>query len=211
MEHDAWRQRWTEGRIGFHEGAPNAFLAQHAGLLAGRDRVLVPLCGKTEDLAFLAARGHQVVGVELVEDAVRAFFSEHALAPDVTRDGVFVTYSHGPITVLAGDVFDVARDRTGTIDAIYDRAALIALPPELRRRYAAHLRSLVAPGALMLVVTLEYPQDRMAGPPFAVDEAELRELYRGCTIDLLEQRPAGGRLREAGIDGTERCFAITMR
>ena len=211
MDHDAWRQRWAEGRIGFHEGSPNTFLVQHAGLLAGRDRVLVPLCGKTEDLAFLAARGHQVVGVELVEDAVRAFFSEHALAPDVSRDPAFVTYRHGPITLHAGDMFDVARDRTGPIDAIYDRAALIALPPELRRRYAAHLRGLAAPGALMLVITLEYPQDQMPGPPFAVTEAELRELYRGCTIDLLDERPAGGRLREAGIAGVERCFAITMR
>ena len=87
MEPDFWRARWSEGRIGFHEGAPNAHLRQNLDVLAGARRVLVPLCGKAEDLAFLAASGREVVGVELVEDAVRAFFAEHGLAPTVTREG----------------------------------------------------------------------------------------------------------------------------
>lgn len=208
MERSFWEERWREGRIGFHEGAPNKFLSRHAPRLAGR--VLVPLCGKAEDLAFLASRGHDVVGVELVEDAVRAFFTEHGVTPTVTaRDGL-VEYRAGSITIFAGDVFATTRAVVGDLDAVYDRAALVALPPELRPRYVDHLRTLVAVGTPGLLVTLEYEQERMPGPPFAVLEAEVRTHYNDAVV-LLEEAPAETpRLRELGVTGTERCFAVTF-
>ena len=109
MNPDFWESRWREGQIGFHEGAPNVFLNEHVAKLGASRRVLVPLCGKSEDLAFLAARGHAVVGVELVDDAVRAFFAEHGLTPTVTPRGVLTEYSHGPITLFSGDFFATTR------------------------------------------------------------------------------------------------------
>lgn len=209
MNPDSWFASWREGRIGFHEGAPNTFLACHEARLAGLHRVLVPLCGKAEDLAFLASRGHEVIGVELVEDAVRAFFAEHDLTPAITRRGGLAVYTAGAITVLAGDVFTVTRTDVGTIDAVYDRAALIALPPDVRPRYVAHLRMLIPAGTPGLLVTLEYPQDQMTGPPFAVPEPEVRALY--ARAELLDERAAtGGRLATAGFAARERCFGITF-
>ena len=195
MTPDFWESRWRAGQIGFHEGAPNAFLQAHVAVLGAARRVLVPLCGKTEDLAFLAARGHTVVGVELVEDAARAFFSEHGPTPAVTARGGFTAYAHGGITILVGDFFATTPDLLGPVDALYDRAALIALPEALRARYVAHLRALLPRGADGLVVSVEYPQEAMAGPPFSVPEAEVRQHYAGLPIERIDQRPAeGGRI-----------------
>jgi thiopurine S-methyltransferase len=203
-----WRERWREGRTAFNEGAPNAFLSRHVARLVGR-RVLVPLCGKAEDLAFLAFHGHDVVGVELVEQAVREFFAEHGLVADMSPQGAATAYSAASIRLLAGDMFAITREDTGAIDAIYDRAALVALPPDMRQRYVAHLRSIVAPGTHMLIVTIDYPQSRMDGPPFAVSDNELRGHYR--EVELLDERPAkGGRLEEMGVVAVERCYAAVV-
>ena len=207
MDRSFWITRWTEGRIGFHEGSPNTLLAQHAARLPG-PRVLVPLCGKSEDLAYLASLGHEVVGIELVEDAVRAFFAEHAITPTITRRGELAIYAAEAITLIAGDLFAVTPADVGPISAIYDRAALIALPPDLRRRYVEHLRALTSPGTPALLITLEYPQDQLAGPPFAVMEAEVRARYAG--VELLAERPATGRVAEQGVSPLERCFAVTL-
>jgi thiopurine S-methyltransferase len=208
--HDEWLARWRSGEIGFHAARPNPLLERHVTRLAGGARVLVPLCGKSEDLALLAARGHEVVGVELAELAVAAFFAEHALTPEVSPRGPFRAYRAGPITLLVGDVFDATPQWLGPVDALYDRAALVALPTELRPRYVAALRGLVPVGASALVITLDYDQARAEGPPFSVDEAELRSHYAGSTIELVEARPTTdvSRLTRAGVPVTERCFAI---
>ena len=215
MEEAFWNDRWREGKIGFHEGRPNAFLERHVERLGAHRRVLVPLCGKAEDLAFLAACGHEVVGVELVEAAARAFFDEHRIVPTVGRRGEHIAYTAGAITILAGDFFAVPPALAGPIDAVYDRAALIALPPELRARYVPHLRTLVAPRSPCLLITLEYEQSRADGPPFAVFEPELRTLYGQPApgdrlgIELLGEGPADvPRLREANIPALERCYLI---
>jgi thiopurine S-methyltransferase len=224
-----WLERWRNGRTGFHERQPNDLLVHHAARLAGSRRVLVPLCGKSEDLAFLAARGHDVIGVELAEQAVQAFFAEHDLAPSISPRGPLVAYEVGPgavwaagpgaaeaaerpagaVTLLAGDFFAVMPELLGPVDALYDRAALVALPPELWPRYVAGLRALVPAGAPALVITLEYDQAVMAGPPFAVPEPELRALYAGAAVELLEERAATvARCEQLGAPVSERCFAI---
>jgi thiopurine S-methyltransferase len=209
MERDFWVARWREGRIGFHEGRPNAQLTRHVGQLGAGRRVLVPLCGKADDLAYLAAQGHDVVGIELVEDAVRAFFAERRLTPSLGRRGSFTVFAHGRVTLLAGDVFDATREDVGPVDALYDRAALIALPESMRGRYVAQLRRLIPPGARGLVVTLEYPPGAIEGPPFSVSEAELRQLYAGALVEHLSDVPADGpRLSPFGAAARERCFGV---
>ena len=194
MDADFWRARWQARNIGFHEGKPNAFLERHIDHLAGR--VFVPLCGKTEDLAFLAARGHAVVGVELVETAVQEFFAEHDITPAIEGH----RYTAGTITVIAGDYFTTD---VGHVDAIYDRAALIALPADMRARYVAHL----PPAPRILLVTVEYPEEAMSGPPFSVGEAEVRSLYAGCRVELVDE----GVDPRGRLDGKliERCYRIT--
>jgi thiopurine S-methyltransferase len=207
MQPEFWKTAWSEGRIAFHEGTPNTFLEKFADRLP-KTHVLVPLCGKTDDLAFLAGRGHTVIGIELVEDAVKAFFAEHQITPTVTHHGELARYSAGPITLIAGDLFTVTREDVGRVDAIYDRAALIALPPELRTRYVAHLRTLAPAATPALLITLDYPQDQMSGPPFALSDAEVRATYPH--VEQLAERPAtGGRVGQ--ISGSvERCYAVTL-
>jgi thiopurine S-methyltransferase len=215
VDTDFWAQRWREGRIGFHEGRPNSFLERHgARLTAGRAsrRVLVPLCGKAEDLAYLASLGHQVVGVEMVEQAVRAFFEEHGLSPHVTAGAHGTAWTAGGVTILCADVFACTVADVGPVNAFYDRAALIAFPAPLRPRYVRHLRALLAPGSEGIVVTLEYPPEAIQGPPFSVDESELREHYAGAAVESLGTKTPvdNARLRDLGDAAVERCFGVTL-
>lgn len=209
MDPSFWQQRWSTGQIGFHEGRPNTYLERHAERLANCPRVLVPMCGKTEDLAFLASRGHEVIGLELVEDAVRAFFTEHGRTPVVTPRGPLVEYASPPITVFAGDLFSATHALLGTIDGIYDRGALVALPDDMRRRYVDHLRALVGKGGRVLLVAFEYDQSQKQGPPFSVTEAELRVLFDGTHLELLSEGPDPAE-REGWPPRFERCWAITL-
>lgn len=209
MEGDFWRERWASNRIGFHEGAPNAFLVKHRALLGPKRRVLVPLCGKAEDLGYLASLGHEVVGVELVPQAVEAYFAEHGLTPKRTPRGAMEAFEAGGVTILAGDFFATRREDVGGVSAFYDRAAVIALPPTLRARYAAHLRTLVPKAAPGVVITVEYDQTKADGPPFSVPEAELRSLHAGSEVTFLGEAPAeNSRLRDAGVQVVERCYHV---
>jgi thiopurine S-methyltransferase len=212
MDIDFWLGRWREGRTGFHQGRPNEFLAKHVERLGSARRILVPLAGKAEDMAFLAGRGHDVVGVEVVEDAVRAFFAEHELEPTVTEGERGRTYRAAGVTLICADFFALQREDVGALTAFYDRAALVALPPDVRPRYVRHLRSLLAPDVPKvtgLLVTFDYRQGAMSGPPFAVGDDEVRALYEGATVELLgEGVGESPRFQEAGVTPTERCYAI---
>lgn len=206
MDSEFWLSRWREGRIGFHEGRPNDLLVSHAKALGPQGRVLVPLCGKTEDMAYLASLGHEVVGIELAEAAAEGFFQEHGLEVAPKTRGAFVERSAGGVTILQGDFFDARLEDVGVISAFYDRAAIVALPPELRPRYAAHLRELAGEGA-GLVICFEYPQERMEGPPFSVGEDELRR-YFPAVERLEDRRTEGPQSRASGIDMRERLYLV---
>ncbi len=167
--HEGWLDRWQEGRIGWHEDEGNACLKAH-WRASGR-RVLVPLCGKTPDLTWLAEQGNEVVGAELSRLAVEAFFSEQELEYTID-DGELPAYRSmdGAITIYCGEYFaltDIA------CDAHYDRGALIAISPDLRPEYAKHTQSLLQAGAEQLVITLEYDQTIADGPPFSISDTEL--------------------------------------
>jgi thiopurine S-methyltransferase len=191
MDKAFWLERWRSNLIGFHEGEVNSHLQAFWGrlALAPASRVLVPLCGKTRDLLWLRAQGHEVLGVEWSHIAVRDFFSENRLTPRIDRAGAFEDWSSDGITLRCGDFFDLDAVDLGAVDAVYDRASLIALPPRSRQDYADHLLHVLPAGVPMLLITLEYDQAAMSGPPFAVPEAEVRELYdRHRKIGLLYDR-----------------------
>ena len=191
MDADFWLQRWNEGRIGFHRGEVMPLLEKHwPGLNVPADgRVFVPLAGKSLDMHWLAAQGHRVLGAELSPLAVQAFFAEAGLEPVVANDADGVHHRAGPVDLVQGDVFALSAATLATMAAVYDRAAIIALPPALRRRYVAEVYARLPQGCRGLLITLEYPQAEKAGPPFSVDEAEVRELFAPqWQVELLERR-----------------------
>ncbi len=209
MENDFWNERWTQGRIGFHEMHVNGHLARHIQRFEGRTRVLVPLCGKAEDLHFLAKSGLEVVGVEWIELAVQQYFVERELTPKRQVVDSLVKYQHDNVTLWAGDFFATTGNLLGACDAFYDRAALVALKPEKRGDYVAHLKTLLTPQAVGLLVTLETHAQDTSGPPFSVAETEVRRLFVGCSVELVDNvKATGGRFEGAGVEAREKGFWV---
>ena|SRR3989338_525537 len=178
MDEGFWQARWSLDQIGFHLAEVNPYLQRHWPILdlPAQARVLVPLCGKSLDLAWLAAQGLRVLGIELAQKAVEAFFSEQQLQPEVEVQGAFTCYRAGAVELWCGDFFALTAEDVADCAALYDRAALIALPPELRERYAAHLTRILPPACQGLLITLDYDQTQLDGPPFAVPDQEVRRL-----------------------------------
>jgi thiopurine S-methyltransferase len=178
MEASFWHQKWERGEIAFHESEANPFLVAHfEKLKLAKDcRVFLPLCGKTRDISWLLGCGYRVAGAELSELAVNELFKELGLEPQIFKAGELVRYSAKDIDILAGDIFDVSAEYLGPVSAIYDRAALVALPSGLRKRYTAHLMHITGT-APQLLITYEYDQRLMDGPPFSVSENEVMQHY----------------------------------
>jgi len=191
MDADFWLQRWQEGQIGFHRGEVMPLLEKHwpSLQLAEGSRVLVPLCGKSLDMHWLAAQGHRVLGVELSSLAVAQFFEEAGLEPARHTTHYGEHFTAGPIEIILGDAFGLDAALLADVAGVYDRAALIALPPDLRRRYRDTVYASLPAGCRGLLITLEYPQAEKAGPPFSVEQAEVDILFAApWRPTLLERR-----------------------
>lgn len=204
MEHGFWLSRWGEGKIGFHQDAVHSdLLAEGEALLAGGPHdVLVPLCGKTHDLDWIAARGHRVVGVDLSSVARDAVVERLGGATQDTLGGferARTTVGDGSVTFLVGDVHGLATLDL-RFDRVWDRAALVALPPDMRGPYVALLRRLVRPGGRVLLNHFSYDQTRMDGPPFSVPPAEVEDRYTGWTLEHLRTAThTEGKFIERGL------------
>ncbi|ARP82833.1 thiopurine S-methyltransferase [Bordetella genomosp. 8] len=217
MEPEFWLERWREGRTHFHQTRISPPLERFWPTLefARGSRVLVPLCGKSLDMLWLAERGLHVLGVELSPLAVQQFFDEHGLAPRVRRSALGEHYSvdygasddsrHGPghIEIIRGDIFDLDADTLRACAGVFDRAALVALPRDMREPYVRHIYGQLADDYQGLLVTLDYPQAEMDGPPFCVDDEEVQALYAGHSVaeliyrrDILALEP---KFQKAGV------------
>jgi len=199
MHPDFWLQRWQHGQIGFHRSEVMPLLQKHwpSLQLPAHSRVLVPLCGKSLDMHWLAAQGHQVLGVELSPLAAQQFFDEAGVTPQHHRSALGEHFVAGPIEILLGDAFALDDATLAGIAGVYDRGALIALPADLRRRYRDTVYARLPAGCHALVITLEYPQAEMDGPPFSVEQAEMHELFDAHfqqelaeRRDILAQQPS---------------------
>lgn len=194
---ESWLERWREGRIGWHEAGGNASLKKH-WKAEGR-RVLVPMCGKTVDMLWLEEQGNSVVGVELSDIAVRAFFEENGLQYTV-REGRLQAYTAlgHDITIFCGDLF--AFDELG-FTGWYDRGAFVATPSEQRPAYAEHINALLAPDADRLLITLEYDDSIATGPPFSISPGEIRRCWPDLKpVDRYDDIDNGPpKFRDAGL------------
>ncbi len=207
MEREFWLERWEKNQLGWHLSDTNPMLARYWGALdvtrgAG---VFVPLCGKSLDMRYLESLGHTVVGVELSEAAIQAYFEERGEQP--SRDELFylVRYEGPQTTIYCGDFFDLHAPDILGIRAVYDRGALIALPPSVREKYVDHMLRIVPEHAHILLIALEYDQSRISGPPHAVSESEIVSLYSPrCRVELLDRVATSElppRFVEAGVEG----------
>lgn len=203
MEKEFWLNKWDQGELGFHMDEVNPALIRHWPALcapghsdaynpaADTQRVLVPLCGKTRDILWFLAEGYSVTGIELSELALAE------LAEDIEREFGWrlekdekpgqIVWTHPRVTLICGDLLDVQPAQIGEIRWLFDRAALVALPFEMRVGYVKKLMAL-APGASQLLVVFEYDQSVMAGPPFSIDDSEVKAHYSGAyRIELLKE------------------------
>jgi thiopurine S-methyltransferase len=197
MEHAFWHHRWQTNQIGFHEPDVNQLLVKHLGKLAlpTGARVFVPLCGKTRDIGWLLSQGLRVVGAELSPLAVQQLFADLELQPVTSSTGALQLSRAAGLDVFVGDIFTLSADQLGVVDAVYDRAALVALPPELRQQYARHIRA-ISHSAPQLVITFDYDQQIMPGPPFSISDAELNDHYASTfELSLLSSSSVPGGLK----------------
>ncbi len=198
MHHSYWHQRWQEQRIGFHLDKVNPYLSRywHRLKLEDQSRVLVPLCGKTKDLHFLYQQGFRVLGNELNTLAVQDFYTEQQLnasktiisdEKNVSDQTELTLWSSPEVDILCGDFFVLEKDYLHDITAVYDRAALVALPSEMREKYVQKLLELLPQKITMLLLTLDYDEKEKQGPPYSVTEEEVYRLYgEYFEIELLE-------------------------
>lgn len=214
MDTSFWLARWRENRIGFHQQHINPYLQNHLSALrlSHGDVVFVPLCGKSRDMLWLRDQGYSVLGVEVSELAIVAFFDENGLVRTREQQGSFVAWRTPGITLLQGDFFDLTpADLTGVV-AVYDRAALVALPANDRQRYATHLLSLLPPEPRLLLITLEYDQREMHGPPFSVPLTEVQALFGArFNIHLLAAQDAEAPSGAAALSMTEKAYLLVPR
>ncbi|MFC6644701.1 thiopurine S-methyltransferase [Granulicella cerasi] len=197
MEPSFWHQSWQNNRIAFHEGKPNSLLVKHLPALGLKPDacIFVPLCGKTADLRWLRDQGLRPIGAELSELAVAQFFEELGTAPRVEDAGALKRFSADGITIYLGNIFDLTPETLGSIDLVYDRAAMVAFPPETQPAYAEQVLRLSA-AAPILQITFEYDQSTQPGPPFSTPETQLNAYYgKHYALELLERIDVPGGLK----------------
>lgn len=197
MHVDFWHQKWHKNEIGFHLPEANPLLVAHLSSLNLKhgSRIFLPLCGKTLDIVWLLAPGYRVVGVELSVIAIEDLFKSLGLTPTISMLGQIAHYSAPNIDMFVGDIFQLSSTMLGDVDAVYDRAALVALPEDMRKSYAAHVIALTH-AAPQLLICFEYDQAIQAGPPFSISADEVKQHYQtSYDLTLLASVDVAGGLK----------------
>ncbi|WP_020411803.1 thiopurine S-methyltransferase [Microbulbifer variabilis] len=212
MEEKFWLDKWQKNEIGFHEKSGNPMLAQYFTALSLKkgSRIFLPLCGKTGDIAWLRAQGCAIAGAELSEVAVQQLFEELELTPKIEKENNLKCYSAEKIKIFVGDIFSLTGDALGSVEAIYDRAALVALPEEMRKRYTQHLMTITGV-ASQLLISFEYEQSQLAGPPFAIGSRQIFGYYdANYHLEMLGHRQVPGGLKGL-VPAEEVAWLLTRR
>ena len=197
MDASFWHQRWEKNEIAFHQSKANPLLVEylHELSLAKGSRIFVPLCGKTLDISWLLSNGYRVAGAELSKVAIEQLFMELGVQPKISGVGEVDQWSANNIDIFVGDIFALSRKILGPVDAIYDRAALVAFPEEMRNRYTAHLTEMTDK-APQLLICYDYDQRLMEGPPFSVSNEEVKGYYTvNYDVTLIASTDVSGGLK----------------
>lgn len=210
MQQDFWLERWAESEIGFHQKSFNRLLTQFWETLEipKGTNVFVPLCGKSRDMLWIGNAGYRVIGTELSEIAVQSFFFENRMCVNAVSEPPFKIYEYDSYKLLVGDHFALTKEQLPKLSAVYDRAALIALPEPMRTDYVDHLRLILPSGCVMLLISLEYDQNLVSPPPFDIYQEEIRQRFSPwCEIKQLATISATIK----GQKGFETAYRITVR
>lgn len=203
-----WKERWETNQIGWHSSDVNQNLKNHATVLFEKSTtpaIAVPLCGKSLDMAWLAKQNAKVTGIELVQKAIEDFFAEQSLCATQSKKEDTPCYHCDRIEILHSDIFELPKTLEGSFDAIYDRAAFVALPLELKQQYADLCLSLLKPDGSILLITYDAPIPETQGPPFPVKDGVIPRLYKNASqcilleesVDTPDNDP---RLKAQGLD-----------
>lgn len=211
MEKNFWLKRWQDNQIGFHQSSYHPMLKQF-GKFFKPGNVLVPLCGKSLDMLYLASLNHKVIGVELSPIACRDFFKENGISYLETKLQDFILFESEYVTLWCGDFFNLPEDVWANTTGLYDRAALVALPKDIREKYAAEIVKR-SKNIETLLISFEYPEDAIEGPPFSVPEDEIKSIFRPLNVHKLLTRPveksSQGPQRLQSIDCIEVAYWLT--
>lgn len=213
MKPEFWQERWDQDQIGWHQKSADALLVKYWPTLniSEGSTVIVPLCGKTLDMLWLQEQGYKVLGVELSDKACKQYFEqpEVGVEPKVSKNasGKFTIYEAGNTQVWCGDIFDLDADDLKYVSAIYDRASVIALPPDMRERFASHLGALI-PDPQGLLLTLDYDQSKKSGPPHAVSDAEVQRLFGSWQPTILAETENTNMFKIDGKGPIERVYKL---
>jgi thiopurine S-methyltransferase len=209
VDNQHWLDRWNENRIGFHEASVNRHLQQWFPRFAPTKGagVFLPLCGKALDIGWIAQQGYEVIGVELSQLAIEAFFEENELSFERSESDGFSVYRSPGIRLLQGDFFDLRDHHLQGCELVYDRAALIAMGLHQRPGYCKHMLSILPPRCNMLLITLQYDPAEMQGPPFSVSTDEVRHSFGDAfqveilhNRDIIDEQP---RWRNVGLSALQ--------
>ena len=204
-----WLEFWENNEINWHSDVVTQELEEYLGLLKLEpgDKVFFPLCGKSLDMTYILNQGFSVIGVELSEIGIKQFFHENSLDFTISSVGEFNLYSAKNIEIYCGDFFLLTSKHLCDVKAVFDRKSLIALDRNLRQKYVKHLNDIISLGVRILLITLNYPQHQMSGPPFSVDKSEVESLFSMAfnyqELKCFEDIENVSKLVHAGVDYIE--------
>ena len=215
MQKEFWLERWQQNQTGFHRTTYNSNLLKFFPLLNQKApaHIFVPLCGKSLDMLWLRDAGYHVTGVEVSQLAVNAFFAENNIEHQISKNNQFTKYASKNLEVWLGDFFALEQNHLPKIDAVYDRAAAVAMPADMRGHYFTRLKALLNNHTQILLVAMEYEHDEPFGPPFSVTAENICEHFGASyQIDELNSRiiediPANFAKKQITI--TEKAYRIS--
>lgn len=209
MKAEFWHDMWASGVVGFHQKEINDFLINYWPKLGleTNAQVLVPLCGKSLDMLWLLEQGQKVLGVELSQKALDEFLTENDIMAKPVQHEHYCGYELDNMQLFCGDLFRLSAQDCSDVKAVYDRASIVALPPEMREQYVAHLRKILPKGTAYLMITMQYNQDLIAGPPFSVSESEVKQLFDNVTFIEKVYETA---FEHKGVPRTEMVWLMTL-
>nr|CAB3267191.1 thiopurine S-methyltransferase-like [Phallusia mammillata] len=210
MELGYWSNRWKTGDVQFHKEDVHYDLIENENkLLPQQGSVFFPLCGKTVDMAYLASKGHTVVGLEFDEEPIKSFFSENKLKYNITEieDYPFKKYQccnqGADITIYQGDINHATVNFLGKFDAIWDRGSFVAINTNDRTMYTNLILGIMKPNTQYYLLCVEFDSSVFGGPPHSTTQADVQKHFgKHCHVtplkrsNIMSQRYQSFGLRE---------------